>query len=139
MVKDGEIGVGLPRLTPIAETVRRVIDPHEWGAGLSGNDDSYRKWTRHVRTYERRFSMWTRDCVRCDDPISGGMPYIGRIYAESLPKPVRNRKGKLIYSRMWTEYEHVFCPRNIDDAEEFHRYMEEQRREAERAEERRAA
>lgn len=110
-----------------------VTDPDEWGAGSSENDDTYRKWTQHIRSYHRWFGMHSRECAKCDDEIRSGEPYIGRIYAEALAKPVRNWKGRMVYSRLWTEYEHWMCPRDMDDAEAFHRQMEAAR-EAERAE-----
>lgn len=136
---DDESGASPPRLTSVALAVKQVVNPDEWGVGVSENDDTYRKWTRHVRTYHRWYTMYERKCSVCSDPIDAGEPYIGRIYAEALPKPLRNRKGKLVYSRMWTEYEHWLCPWNLDDAErEAQRIMAEMDRE-ERAQQREAA
>ncbi len=124
---------------PLVKEGKRVVDPDEWGMGSADNDETYRKWTRFLRSYRRWFTMWTRDCRRCDDPIRSGEPYHGYVYAEALATPVRDRKGKLRYSRLFTEYEHLMCPRDMDDAEAFHREMEREREEAERAAAREAA
>ena len=124
-------------LLPYSE--KRIINPDDWDTSVPENDDTYRRWERHIRSYHRFFSMWSRECARCDDEIRSGEPYIGRIYAEALPTPVRNRKGRLIYSRVWVEYEHWMCPRDMDDADAFHRRMEQREKEERAREQRKAA
>jgi hypothetical protein len=94
------------------------LDPGSWGFPLAENNESYKEYTRLLRTYDR--TAWSDHvCSRCDKSIMGGDWYKAYVYVSKGP-------GKK--SRVWVEKHHYpDCPdqRKYDEEEMRHEWKKE--------------
>lgn len=112
------------------------IDVEGWDMRLhSGNDDTYKRYVRCLRRYNRWMSFWYHTCWYCNKPIDG--PYEAWVYV-ARPGEFVPFLGRV--ATFWVEKHHYpDCPDRLDEYEEEMREMQEREDRARAAAERKAA
>ncbi len=101
------------------------LDIQSWDSPFQSNDESYKNYTRLLRSYDR-LAWQHHDCSWCNDPINSGEWYEAHVY-------VTKQNGHK--SRVWVEKRHYpECPDRLRDMEEeMRREWEKEDREREKA------
>ncbi len=110
----------------VATPLQLSIADMEWGEVLADNDESYKEYTRLLRSFTR-MAWQSHDCSFCKEGISPGEWYWCEVF-------VSHQDGK---KRFYVIKKHdPVCPKDLQDIEE---EMERMQDEEERAAHREAA